>query len=99
MFGATRSERDFSREISEIEQLLRQLERRVSRVTNAGTRAAATGASHLMDTVSSALADISDRFSDRFRNGSAMTSEATRFSQDALRKVAHEVEHRPMLTL
>ena len=107
MFGTTRNGRDFSREISEIEQLLRQLETRVGRVTDFGTRAAASGANHVMDTVSNALGDIGDRFRDRFRNGSSsMTSEATRLGneatklgQDALHRIAQEVEHRPLLTL
>lgn len=98
MFGTTQSDRGFSREISEIEQLLRQLETRVGRVTNIGTRAAASGANHVMDTVSSALGDISDRFRDRFRNGT-MTADATKYGQDALHRIAHEVEHRPLLTL
>jgi hypothetical protein len=105
MFGTTRNGRDFSREISEIEQLLRQLEARVGRVTDFGTRAAASGANHVMDAVSNALGDIGDRFRDRFR-GSSMTSEATRLGngatklgQDALHRIAQEVEHRPLLTL
>jgi len=98
MFGTTRNGRDFSREISEIEQLLRQLEGRVGRMTDIGTRAAASGANHVMDTVSNALGDISDRFRDRFRNGSSM-SDATKLGQDALHRIAQEVEHRPLLTL
>ena len=100
MFGTTQNDRGFSREISEIEQLLRQLEARVGRATNIGTRAAASGANHVMDTVSSALGDISDRFRDRFRNGTgSMTGDAAKYGQDALHRIAHEVEHRPLLTL
>jgi ElaB/YqjD/DUF883 family membrane-anchored ribosome-binding protein len=93
------SDRNYSREISEIEQLLRQLETRVGRVANYGTRAAANGASQVMDTVSNVLGDLGDRFRDRFRNASSIPGDATKFSQDALRRVAQEVEHRPLLTL
>ena len=99
MFGSTRGGRDFSRELSEIDHLLRQLETRVGRMTQMGTRAAATGANQLVDSVSSVLGDISDRFRDRFRDSRFSASDAQKFGQDALQRVAREVEHRPLLTL
>jgi ElaB/YqjD/DUF883 family membrane-anchored ribosome-binding protein len=107
MFGTMRSDRDFSREISEIRQLLRGLETHVGRVTEIGTRAASSGANQVMDTVSNALSDLGDRVRDRLRNGSgSMTreagrlgQEAGRLGQDAFHRIAQEVEHRPLLTL
>jgi ElaB/YqjD/DUF883 family membrane-anchored ribosome-binding protein len=100
MFGTAPNDREFQREISEIEQLLRQLEMRVGRVTNIGTRAAANGANQLLDTISNALSDAGERFRDRFRGGTgSVARDATKFGQDALQRIAQEVEHRPLLTL
>jgi ElaB/YqjD/DUF883 family membrane-anchored ribosome-binding protein len=99
MFGTMRNDRAFAREISEIEHLLRQLETRVGRMTNAGSRAAANGATQFIDTVSNTLGYICDRFRDRFRDSGSMTDTATKMSRNALHRVTHEVEHHPLLTL
>ena len=61
----------------------------------------------MSDTIASALNDIADRFSSRARSvskdagriGERVTADAMQFGDDALRRVAREVEHRPLVTL
>jgi len=61
----------------------------------------------MSETIASALNDIADRFSSRTRGISKdagrtseqWTADAMQFGDDALRKVAREVEQRPLLTL
>ena len=61
----------------------------------------------MSETISSALNDIADRFSSRARvvskdagrMGERWTADAMQFGDEALRKVAREVEQRPLVTL
>jgi hypothetical protein len=88
-----------SREIAEIDRLIRQLQTRVGSLTQAGVRSAASGANQLADTLSDSISDIADRLRSRYGNGAYSMSSATKLGEDALRRVASEVEHRPLLTL
>jgi hypothetical protein len=100
MFANRREARDYSREIAEVEQLLRQLERRVGNLTGMGVRTAASGANQLLDSVSRTFSDLADSFRGRYRaNATAMAGDAAKYGQDALRRVANEAEHHPLLTL
>ena len=64
-------------------------------------------ADRMGETIASALNDIADRFTSRARVvgrdagrvSERMTADAMQFGDQALRKVAHEVEQRPLVTL
>lgn len=100
MFGTRSPVRDYSREIAEVEQLLRQLERRVGNLTDMGMRTATTGANQLFDSVSRTISDLTDGLRSRYRgNGASFANDAAKYGQDAFRRVASEAEHHPFLTL
>jgi ElaB/YqjD/DUF883 family membrane-anchored ribosome-binding protein len=69
--------------------------------------ASASKAERVSETIASALNDIADRFSSRSRGLSKeagriserWTADAVEFGDEALRKVAREVEQRPLVTL
>jgi len=101
MFAMRRQAHTYSREIAEIERLLRQLEARAGRLTDIGMNSAASGANQLASTVSQAFSDLADSFRSRYGNASAssMANDAARAGQQAWRRVTHEAEHHPMITL
>lgn len=80
----------------EISQLMRDLETRVGRLNTLTRRGASHAASEAGDFVSETLSDTAERL----RNGAhAVTGEAARFGNDALRRIEDEVGQRPLLTL
>ena len=88
---------------AELDRMLQDLEHRLTRLSRAASRAAPGAVDRVSDTIATALNDVADRFRGRAR---AVGGEAAQFSDDALRvgndvlrKLAHEVEHRPLLTL
>lgn len=87
-------------EIAAIEDLIADLEKRLRRLSSSTQKETAGAASDVGDFVSEAL----DRIMTRVREStSAVTesiaSEATRVSGDTLKKIADEVEHRPLMML
>jgi ElaB/YqjD/DUF883 family membrane-anchored ribosome-binding protein len=91
---------------ADIEQRLADLERQLARMSrNAGRVPAAV--SHAGDRVSEIIASALGEAADRFRGGArSMSGEASRLGNeaakvggDALRRVVHEVEQRPLATL
>ena len=80
----------------EIAQLMRDLETRVGRLNTLTRRGASHAASEAGDFVSETLSETAERL----RNGAhAVTDEAARMGNDALRRVEDEVGQRPLLTL
>ena len=93
---------------ADVDRLLDDVERRLSRLSGMlPSVASAPKADRMSDTIASALNDIADRFSSRARSvskdagriGERVTADAMQFGDDALRRVAREVEHRPLVTL
>ena len=91
----------------EIGKLMRDLESRVGRLNTLTRRGASHAASEASEFVSETLAETAERLrngaseaTETVRNGAhAMTDEASRFGNDAMRKIEDEIEQRPLLTL
>ena len=93
---------------ADVNRLLDDLEGRLSRLSRMLPAVApAARADRLSETVASALNDIADRFSSRTRAiskdagriGERWSADAMQLGDEALRKVAREVEQRPLVTL
>jgi ElaB/YqjD/DUF883 family membrane-anchored ribosome-binding protein len=93
---------------ADLDRLLDDLERRLSRLSAilpAG--ASIPKADRISDAVAAALNEIADRFGSRARTfskdagriGERVTADAMQYGDEALRKVAREVEQRPLVTL
>src|SRR3954469_20197643 len=93
---------------ADVDRLLDDVERRLTRLSNMlPSVASAPKVDRMSDSIASALNDIADRFGSRARSvskdagriGERVTADAMQFGDDALRRVAREVEHRPLVTL
>lgn len=90
---------------AELDRLLQDLEQRLARLSRTvrASRAAPAAIDRVGDTVATALTDIADRFRGRARAAGGETAQlgddALQFGNDALRKLTHEIEQRPLLTL
>jgi len=89
---------------ADLDRLLNDLEQRLSRLSRMlPSSASAPAIDRIGDTVASALNDIADRFRNRARTAGAGASrageDALQLGNDALRKLAHEVEQRPLVAL
>ena len=89
---------------ADLDRLLSDLEQRLSRLARlVPSSASATGIDRVGDAVATALSDIADKFRNRARSAGAGASrageDALQLGNDALRKLAHEVEQRPLVTL
>ena len=93
---------------ADLERLLDDVERRLSRLAKTLPAAASMPkADRLSETIASALNDIADRVGSRARSvskdagriGERVTGDALQFGDEALRRVAREVERRPLVTL
>ena len=101
----------FASNLSAIEGRLRSLENEVERVGRKAGKRASAGMSSAGDQVGDAIASAVSEIVDRFRSGRRLAEdEAVRFGNeaakfgakvgnDALERVASEVEHRPLATL
>jgi len=101
MFARLAYPRGKSVNVAAIDRRLRSLERRLDRARSRVSAGAVQGADHVGDVIASTL----DRVADRFRDG-ALGEEATKIGveaakhgNDALRRLAREVEARPLVTL
>jgi ElaB/YqjD/DUF883 family membrane-anchored ribosome-binding protein len=96
----TRTKSATAEEVAAIEDLVGDLEKRLRRLT-ANTRHEASGASgEISDFVSEALDRIMSRVRERASNVShSLAEEATKIGTDSFKKLADEVEHRPLLML
>ena len=93
---------------ADLDRLLDDLEGRLSRLSKTlPSAASAAKAERVSETIASALNDIADRFSSRARSVSKdagrvserWTNDAMLLGDEALRRVAREVEQRPLVTL
>ena len=93
---------------ADLDRLLDDLEGRLSRLSRMLPSVASPAkVDRVSDMIASALNDIADRFGSRARSVSKdagrmserLTADAIHFGDDALRKVAREVEERPLVTL
>jgi ElaB/YqjD/DUF883 family membrane-anchored ribosome-binding protein len=87
-------------EIAAIEELMTDLEKRLRRLSGSAQREAAGATSEVGDFVSETL----DRIMSRVRDSASgvtqsVTDEATRIGGDAVKKLAAEVENRPLVML
>jgi ElaB/YqjD/DUF883 family membrane-anchored ribosome-binding protein len=93
---------------ADLDQLLDDIERRLSRLSSAlPAVASAPRIDRVTDTIASAFNEIADRFSNRTRVlskdasrvGGRVAEDARQLGDETLRKLAHEVEQRPLVTL
>ncbi|MGB9369279.1 MAG: hypothetical protein WCE79_25040 [Xanthobacteraceae bacterium] len=93
---------------ADVSRLLDDLEGRLSRLSNMlPSVAAASKADRVSETIASTLNDIADRFGSRARAvgkdagriSERWSADAMQLGDEALRKVAREVEQRPLVTL
>jgi len=98
MFHRSTYSRAISTEIGDIDQRLRALERRLE-----GTARATQAADHVGDTIASALSGVAERLrgpANSMREEVAkIGGDAAKLGDRALRRLADEVEHRPLITL
>ncbi|HZN27755.1 MAG TPA: hypothetical protein VFB88_00215 [Xanthobacteraceae bacterium] len=96
-----------SADLAEIERRLRALEKRLERAGSRTASGAVQAADRMGDAIASALSDMSDRFRDGSRSvgggalklGNEAAKEAAKLGNDALQRLADEVERRPLTTL
>jgi ElaB/YqjD/DUF883 family membrane-anchored ribosome-binding protein len=89
---------------ADLERLLGDLEQRLSRLARmVPSPAAGPAIDRVGEAVAAALNDIAEKFRTRARAAGAGASrageDALQLGNDALRKLAHEVEQRPLVTL
>jgi ElaB/YqjD/DUF883 family membrane-anchored ribosome-binding protein len=101
----------FATNVSAIEGRLRALENELERIGRTAGRRTSAGMSAAGDHVGDAIAAAVTEIVDRFRSGRRLAgdeaarfgSEAAKFGakvgNDALRRMASEIEHRPLVTL
>jgi ElaB/YqjD/DUF883 family membrane-anchored ribosome-binding protein len=101
----------FAPDLSALERRLRALENEVQRVGKRAGRNMSAGMSSAGDQIGDAIASAVTEIVERFRSGRRLAGdEAVRFGNeaaklgakvgnDALERVANEVEHRPLMTL
>jgi ubiquinone biosynthesis protein UbiJ len=97
--------------ISDLERMVDRLEERLAQLNRAAARASAAApdtATRMGEAIASALGEIADRFRSRARSvgrsvGNADLShlgeDALQFGNDALRKLAKDVERKPLVLL
>jgi ElaB/YqjD/DUF883 family membrane-anchored ribosome-binding protein len=87
---------------ADLDRLLSDLEQRLSRLSRS-VPSAANGMDRVGDSFAAALSDLADRFRNRARTVGADASHAgedmLELGNQALRKLTHEVEQRPLVTL
>jgi len=87
-------------EIAAIEDLMADLEKRLSRLSGVARREVSGASSDVGDFVSEALSRITDRVRQTAAEAtSSVADEAARFGTDAFKKLTDEVEQRPLIML
>lgn len=87
-------------EIAAIEDLMRDLEKRLRRLSGTARREASGATGDVGDFVSEALDRIMNRVKDSASGATqSVAEEATRFGTDAFKKLTGEVENRPLVML
>lgn len=87
-------------EIAAIEELMRDLETRLRRLSGSARREASGASGDVSDFVSEALSNIMNRVRESASGVTqSVADEASRFGTDAFKKLTNEVEHRPLVML
>jgi ElaB/YqjD/DUF883 family membrane-anchored ribosome-binding protein len=101
----------FARNISDLEGRLHALENELERTGRTAGRRASAGTSAAADQIGDAVASAVSEIVDRFRSGRRLAGDEARraadqtvkfgskIGNDALHRIASEVEHRPLVTL
>jgi len=89
--------------IDEIERRLRSLENRLEHVGGRASAMSSNATDRIGDTIGSALTELAKQWRERTGVTSddvaRIGSEATRLGGQAVRRLSHEVEHRPLVML
>src|ERR1051325_3756956 len=111
MFHHAPYSRAIAADMAEIERRLRSLEKRLERTGGSVSASASQAVDRTGEMIASALGDMAERFrgvrtdvAERFRDGAHSMSDeamklgggAARLGNDALRRIADEVERRPL---
>jgi hypothetical protein len=103
MFSRSRHSRAAFADIGDIEQRLLALERRLEAVGGRSAAGAAQAVDHVGEVIASTLSSVADvlrgRANTMGRDVAKMGGEAAKLGDRALRRLADEVEHRPLITL
>lgn len=103
MFSRSGYSRAVSDGIDDVEQRLRALERRLERIGGRSAVGATQAADHVGDVIASTLSSVAEVLRGRANSMSndvaKLGGEAAKLGDRALRRVADEVEHRPLITL
>jgi len=103
MFSQSGYSRAMSADLAEIERRLRALEKRLERAGSRTASGAVEAADRMGDAIASALSDMSDRSRSvgggALKLGNEAAKEAAKLGNDALQRLADEVERRPLTTL
>jgi ElaB/YqjD/DUF883 family membrane-anchored ribosome-binding protein len=94
-------------EMSELAKRTQMLERRLERIGGRAASQASSTFSRTTDGLGETLASVFGQVADQFRNGSRsvgvdpaqLAQDAAKIGNDALRRISHEVEHRPLVML
>jgi ElaB/YqjD/DUF883 family membrane-anchored ribosome-binding protein len=103
MFRRSGYARALSSEIGDIDQRLRALERRLEVIGGRSAAGAAQAVDHVGETIASALSGVAERLRGRAESVrdevAKISGDAAKLGNQALRHLADEVEHRPLITL
>jgi hypothetical protein len=103
MLGQARYSRTIMPDVAEIERRLRALEQRVERAGGRASASASQAADRVADVMAAALSEVADHFRGRAsvvgEEATKFGSEAARLGNDALRRLADEAKHRPLVIL
>ena len=87
-------------EIAAIQELMSDLEKRLVRLSGVAKREFSGGSAEINDFVNDALAGIMGRVRESAQSVSqSVTDKATDLGSDAYKKIANEMEHRPLTML
>jgi ElaB/YqjD/DUF883 family membrane-anchored ribosome-binding protein len=98
---ATRSARSATAdEIAAIEDLMSDLEKRLRRLSGSAKREASGATGDVGDFVNEALARIMERVRDNASDTTeSVADDAARYGVDAIKKLTHKIEQRPLIML
>ena len=103
MFSRPRHSRAVSTNIGDVEQRLRALERRLEAIGGRSAAGAAQAVDHVGELIASTLSSVAEILRGRANSVghdvAKIGGEAAKLGDRALRRLADEVEHRPLITL
>ena len=103
MFSRSGYSRAVSADIGDVEQRLRALERRLEAIGSRSAAGATQAVDHVGDVIASTLSGVVEALRGRANSMgddvAKLGGEAAKLGDRALRRLADEVEHRPLITL